>query len=415
MDSRKKPNIKIPEGFELFFNSITGNWALHPIKGYSAKYIRKDTFVPKQTNESIQNENNIEGKGKNKNLSKARNRKNDEFYTRLEDITAEMKHYKQYFCGKVIYCPCDKLFNIGRSNFTRYFLGKFHSLGIKKLICTQYNPNGFGVAKEYDFEKCGIKWEYNGEKADGDFIDESEIDTYFLKGDGSFDSPECREIMKNCDIVVTNPPFSLFRKFLAQIMEFNKKFIILGNMNALTYKEVFPLIKENKIWLGYRNLGSDMFFEITDEYKKVIVKEKKEGSGWKEIDGEVMGRVANACWYTNLEHTKRKEKIYLDKTYNPTDYPKYDNYDAINVNRLEDIPKDYDGVMGVPITYLGKYNPNQFEIVDINPHFYTLVEQGLPKPKQLSLASYGKKDPFARSLIRKISDLPTEEYLEKFV
>lgn len=397
MDSRKKPNIKIPEGFELFFNSITGNWALHPIKGYSAKYIRKDTFVPKQVNESIQNENNIDGKGKNKNLTKARNRKNDEFYTRLEDITSEMQHYKQHFSGKVIYCPCDKLFNVGRSNFGRYFLGKFHSLGIKKLICTQYNPNGFGIATEYDFEKCGIKWEYNGEKADGDFIDESEIDTYFLKGDGSFDSPECREIMKNCDIVVTNPPFSLFRKFLAQIMEFNKKFIILGNMNALTYKEVFPLIKENKIWLGYRNLGSDMFFEITDEYKKVIVKEKKEGSGWKEIDGEVMGRVANACWYTNLEHTKRKEKIYLDKTYNPTDYPKYDNYDAINVNRLEDIPKDYDGVMGVPITYLGKYNPNQFKIIKFRKG---------DDDKDLSVNG---KCPYFRILIRKISELPTEE------
>ena len=397
MDSRKKPNIKVPEGFELFLNSITGNWALRPIKGYSVKYIRKDTFVPKQTNESIQNENNIDGKGKNKNLSKARNRKNDEFYTRLEDITAEMQHYKRHFSGKVIYCPCDKLFNVGRSNFGRYFLGKFHSLGIKKLICTQYNPNGFGVATEYNFEKCGIKWEYNGEKVDGDFIDESEIDTYFLKGDGSFDSPECCEIMKNCDIVITNPPFSLFRKFIAQIMEFNKKFIILGNMNALTYKEVFPLIKENKIWLGYRNLGSDMFFEITDEYKKVIVKEKKEGSGWKEIDGEVMGRVANACWYTNLEHTKRKEKIYLEKTYNPTDYPKYDNYDAINVNRIEDIPKDYDGIMGVPITYLGKYNPNQFEIIKFRKG---------DDDKDLSING---KCPYFRILIRKISELPTGE------
>jgi len=397
MDSRKKPNIKVPEGFELFFNSITGNWALRPIKGYSTKYIRKDTFVPRQVNESIQNENNIDGNGKNKNLTKARNRKNDEFYTRLEDITSEMQHYKQHFSGKVIYCPCDKLFNVGRSNFGRYFLGKFHSLGIKKLICTQYNPNGFGIATEYDFEKCGIKWEYNGEKADGDFIDESEIDTYFLKGDGSFDSPECREIMKNCDIVITNPPFSLFRKFIAQIMEFNKKFIILGNMNALTYKEVFPLIKENKIWLGYRNLGSDMFFEITDEYKKVIVKEKKEGSGWKEIDGEVMGRVANACWYTNLEHTKRKEKIYLEKTYNPTDYPKYDNYDAINVNRIEDIPKDYDGIMGVPITYLGKYNPNQFEIIKFRKG---------DDDKDLSVNG---KCPYFRILIRKISELPTEK------
>lgn len=407
MDSRKKPNIKIPEGFELFFNSITGNWALRPIKGYSAKYIRKDTFVPKQVNESIKNENNIDGKGKNKNLSKARNRKNDEFYTRLEDITSEMKHYKQHFSGKVIYCPCDKLFNVGRSNFGRYFLGKFHSLGIKKLICTQYNPNGFGIATEYDFEKCGIEWEYNGEKADGDFIDESEIDTYFLKGDGSFDSPECREIMKNCDIVITNPPFSLFRKFIAQIMEFNKKFIILGNMNALTYKEVFPLIKENKIWLGYRNLGSDMFFEITDEYKKVIVKEKKEGSGWKEIDGEIMGRVANACWYTNLEHTKRKEKIYLEKTYNPTDYPKYDNYDAINVNRIEDIPKDYDGIMGVPITYLGKYNPNQFEIVGImsgaKGKTFTNGDDGRAK------FYLNGKGVYARILIRKITELPTEE------
>ena len=408
MNSRKKPNIKVPEGYELLFNSTTGNWALHPIKGYSAKYIRKDTFVPKQTNESFQNENDIDckGKSKNKNLSKARNRKNDEFYTRLEDITAEMQHYKQYFSGKVIYCPCDKLFNVGRSNFGRYFLGKFHSLGIKKLICTQYNPNGFGVATEYDFEKCGIKWEYNGEKADGDFIDESEIDTYFLNGDGSFDSPECRKIMKNCDIVVTNPPFSLFRKFLAQIMEFDKKFIILGNMNALTYKEVFPLIKENKIWLGYRNLGSDMFFEITDEYKKVIVKEKKEGSGWKEIDGEVMGRVANACWYTNLEHTKRKEKIYLEKTYNPINYPKYDNYDAINVNRVEDIPKDYDGIMGVPITHLGKYNPNQFEIVGI---------MSGAKGKTFTNGNDGRakfylngKGVYARILIRKVSELPTE-------
>lgn len=401
METRKKPNIKVPEGYDLFFNSTTGNWALRPIKGYSAKYIRKDTFVPKQVNESIQTENNTDGKGKNKNLSKARNRKNDEFYTRLEDITAEMQHYKQHFSGKVIYCPCDKLFNVGRSNFGRYFLGKFHSLGIKKLICTQYNPNGFGVATEYDFEKCGIKWEYNGEKADGDFIDESEIDTYFLKGDGSFDSPECREIMKNCDIVITNPPFSLFRKFLAQIMEFDKKFIILGNMNALTYKEVFPLIKENKIWLGYRNLGSDMFFEITDDYKKVIVKEKKEGSGWKEIDGEVMGRVANACWYTNLEHTKRKEKIYLEKTYNPTDYPKYDNYDAINVNRIEDIPKDYDGVMGIPITYLGKYNPNQFEIIGLDRY----VEDN---PRYGHRFHINGKETYARILIRKISELPTE-------
>ena len=399
MESRKKPNIKVPEGYDLFFNNITGNWALRPIKGYSAKYIRKDTFVPKQVNESIQTENNTDGKGKNKNLSKARNRKNDEFYTRLEDITSEMQHYKQHFSGKVIYCPCDKLFNVGRSNFGRYFLGKFHSLGIKKLICTQYNPNGFGVATEYDFEKCGIKWEYNGEKADGDFIDESEIDTYFLKGDGSFDSPECREIMKNCDIVVTNPPFSLFRKFLAQIMEFDKKFIIIGGEGAVKYKEVFPLIQQNKIWMGY---GKPKAYSTNLE---TVEDEKTQ----YEENGVVYQKFGNHCWYTNLEHSKRKEKIYLEKHYNPNDYPKFDNYDAINVKKLKDIPVDYDGIMAVPITYIAKYNPAQFQLVgQLNVGCF-VDEKGWQASKGLHMLSLNGKDVFQRILIRKISELPTEE------
>ena len=375
MDALKKPNIRIPEGFELFFNSLTGNWALRPIIGYSQKYLKKNTFVPKKPvveeepalfTDGTENNNETIKKDKsgNSTLTSARKEKYDEFYTRLEDITEELKHYKSYFEGKIIYCPCDKIFNLGRSNFAEYFMSKFHKLGLKKLICTQYNPNGHGVVKAYDFDKCGIKWEYNGEEEDGSDIDESMVDTYFLKGDGSFDSFECREIMKSCDIVITNPPFSLFRKFLAQIMEFNKKFIIIGNMDAITYKDVFPLLKENKIWLGYRNLGSDMFFEIPDDYKETIVKEKKEGSGWRIIDGEVMARVAKACWFTNLEHSKRHEEIYLSKTYNPTDYPRYDKYDAIFVKDVKSIPVDYDGVMAVPCTFLGKYNPDQFELVD---------------------------------------------------
>lgn len=200
-------------------------------------------------------------------------------------------------------------------------------------------------------------------------------------------------------------------------------------MNAITYKEIFPYLKDNKMWLGYRNLGTDMFFHITDEYKKEIVNEKKEGSGWKEIDGEICGRVANACWFTNLEHTKRKEFIGLTKKYNPTDYPKYDNYDAIEVGKVGDIPKDYDGVMGVPITFFGKHNPKQFEIVgcadaDITPSGW----KGMSKEfvelyyKQGNTGSYkegnrlthfvenGKaKVPYKRLLIRKVKELPTEE------
>ena len=361
-----KPNIRVPEGFDLHFNTLTGNWTLRPIKGFSEKYLTRNSFAPLREKETTLFEDNVvEEVKRHNNLTKAKREKNDEFYTRLEDITAELRHYKEYFKGKVIYCPCDKLFNIGQSNFGKYFLSQFHELGIKKLICTQWNPNGVGLVKEYDFITNGFKWEYNGEKKDNEPVDESDINIYLLDGDGSFDSDECREIMKKCDIVITNPPFSLFRQFIAQIMEYEKKFIILGNMNAITYKEIFPLIKDNKIWLGYRNLGNDMFFELTDDYKKEIVKEKKEGSGWRIIDGEVMGRVANACWYTNIEHSKRKEELYLSKKYNEIDYPKYDNYDAIDVSRVENIPMDYDDVMGVPITFLGKYNPTQFEIVGI--------------------------------------------------
>ena len=202
-------------------------------------------------------------------------------------------------------------------------------------------------------------------------------------------------------MVVTILPFSLFCDFVAQLVKYDKKFLIIGNKNAITYKEVFPLIKENKLWIGCAPMGQDIYFALTDKVKEDMLKNKKEGSAYKIVDGEIMGR-AQACWFTNIPHSKRNLPLDLYKKYNPNDYPKYDNYDAINVDKTSDIPMDYDGVMGVPITFLDKYCPTQFEIVDINPHFFSLIEQGLPKPKQLTLHNVGrKKDVYARVLIRK--------------
>ena len=291
MDTPKRPNIRIPEGFDLYFNTLTGNWALRPVKGYSTTYYKKDMYIPKKKveekaetpNVSKEEETAVEEKNnKNGNLHTAKREKNDEFYTRISDIVDELKHYEEHFKGKVVYCPCDKLFNEGQSNFGRYFINKFHKLGLKKLICTQYNPNGVGVVKECDFEKCGVKWEYNGEKADNEVVDESDIDTYFLKGNGSFDSDECKEIMRNCDIVVTNPPFSLFRQFVEQIMTMGKKFLIIGNTNAISYKEIFPYLKDNKMWIGMTNFNSGMYFVVPNDYEYADTYKFE-----REIDGEL--------------------------------------------------------------------------------------------------------------------------------
>ena len=209
---------------------------------------------------------------------------------------------------------------------------------------------------------------------------------------------------------------------MEQIMTMGKKFLIIGNTNAISYKEIFPYLKDNKMWLGYRNLGADMFFHITDEYKKEIVNEKKEGSGWKEIDGEICGRVASACWFTNLEHNKIKEYIGLVKKYNPTDYPKYDNYDAIEVGCYKDIPKDYDGVMGVPITFLGRHNPKQFEILWLaSGHSKTSMPKDVAEMLSADFEMKSKDNTgngyvilngtqlYHRIFIRKVKELPTEE------
>ncbi len=355
-----------PKGFEYHYNPITGKTILRPIKGFSEEYLIEETFVPEKEVKEVESEE-TDNKTKNSNLHSAKNAKYDEFYTRIEDICEELKHYKEFFKDKVVYCPCDKVFNLGRSEFFNYFANRFHQLGLKKLVCTQYNPNGHGYKKEVEYSKNGIEWEYNGEYEDGTDIDESMVDTTFLRGNGSFDSEECIELMKEADVIVTNPPFSkeCFRPFVKQMMELDKKFIIVAPINSLTYKDIFPYFKENKIWLGYRNVNRDFYFNITDEYKTRIVKEKKEGSGWKEIGGVVCGRLANACWFTNIEHSKRKEELYLSESYSEEKYPKYDNYDAIEVSKVEDIPCDYDGVMGVPITFMGCYCPEQFEIIGL--------------------------------------------------
>ena len=281
----------------------------------------------------------IKGKKSNGNLNKAKAAKNDEFYTRLEDIEKELKHYTEHFKGKVVYCNCD---DANRSNFFKYFSTNFQKLGLKKLITSGLKEDGTGVVAIQT----------------GDDID-------IYDGNGDFRSEECIEFLKEADIVVTNPPFSLFREYVAQLMQYGKKFLIIGNMNAITYKEIFSYIKNNKLWMGYKSLGSDMFFNVPQNYVEELKATKTQGGGWRELDGIIMGRVATACWFTNLEHKKRNEELILYKHYNPTEYPKYDNYDAIEVSKVAEIPMDYEGVCGVPISFLDKYCPNQFRILGI--------------------------------------------------
>ena len=276
---------------------------------------------------------------KNENLHKAKAAKNDEFYTRLEDIEKELKHYTEHFKGKVVYCNCD---DANRSNFFKYFSTNFQKLGLKKLITSGLKDNGTGVVAI--------------QKGD-------DIDIY--DGNGDFRSEECIEFLKEADIVVTNPPFSLFREYVAQLMQYGKKFLIIGNMNAITYKEIFPYIKNNELWAGYKSLGSDMFFNVPQNYVEELKATKTQGGGWRELDGIIMGRVATACWFTNLEHKKRNEELILYKHYNPTEYPKFENYDAIEVSKVAEIPMDYEGVCAVPISFINKYCPNQFRILGI--------------------------------------------------
>lgn len=278
---------------------------------------------------------------KNGNLHQAKRAKNDEFYTQLSDIEKECKHYKQYFNGKIILCNCNDALHTG---FATYFSLNFEILGLKELICTSYSMGG----------GHGFVYRYHGDKNSNGIPDIEEWDKQELEGNGGFNTHEGIELIKEADIIVTNPPFSLFREFVATLEEYGKKYLILGNMNAITYKEIFPLIKENKMWLGCSLNATKCHFLVSDDYENSNVFTE---SGLKKA------KVNNAIWFTNIDHAKRHEPLDLYKRYTCEEYPKYDNYDAINVDKVCDIPMDYDGVIGVPITFLIKYCPEQFEII----------------------------------------------------
>ena len=280
-------------------------------------------------------------------LTKAKTNKKDEFYTQLIDIENELKHYKNHFKDKVIYCNCD---DPRISNFFNYFSSNFKSLGLKKIITSCYKNEEIDLFNNKKTEN-GFFIEYVGEK--------NEIDIVQFKGDGDFRSKESIDFLKKSDIVVTNPPFSLFREYVAQLIKYDKKFLIIGNINAITYKEIFKLIKEDKAWLGV-NLGRGISGFIVPEHYELYGTEARIDSFGNRIVSP-----NNCLWLTNLDTFKRHEDIVLSKTYygNEGEYPKYDNYDAINVNKTKDIPMDYNGFMGVPITFLHKFNPDQFEII----------------------------------------------------
>ncbi len=292
-----------------------------------------------------------------KSLLDAKRAKKDEFYTQLSDIENELRHYKAHFAGKTVLCNCD---DPRISNFFHFFAYNFEHLGLRRLITVCYKnqePDLFSLNKSDE----AIWLEYTGDKNGNCVPDVDEIGVKPLRGDGDFRSEESIELLKQSDIVVTNPPFSLFREYVAQLIEFDKKFVIIGNKNAITYKEIFPLIKDNKLWVGVTPMTKDLHFEIPDAYIEEI-RAKKRDSAITTDKGRVLGR-SPSVWFTNLPHKKRNEELILYKKYTPEEYPKYDNYDAINVDKTSDIPCDYDGVMGVPITFLDKYNPEQFEIV----------------------------------------------------
>ena len=303
----------------------------------------------------------------NSGLKIAKKSKNDEFYTQLADIEKELCHYKEHFKGKTVFCNCDDPFE---SNFFKYFAMNFNHLGLKKLICTCYDNSPIAFTQLEMFGN-GKKIKNNGRRAykieitevkdlNGDgavdladvkyLLQNKENALTLLDGNGDFRSEECIELLKQADIVITNPPFSLFREYVAQLVEYDKKFLIMGNMNAITYKEIFKLIKENRIWMGY-DFNKTIKFQVPNTYK-----------GYFE-NGIKFGNVPAICWYTNLEVSKRHENFPLYKKYSPEEYPKYETFNAIDVGEVMDIPCDYYGVMGVPKTFLDKYNPELFEIL----------------------------------------------------
>lgn len=354
----------------------------------------------------------------NKALSAAGQAKKDEFYTQLVDIENELRHYKEHFKGKVVFCNCDDPYE---SNFFKYFAINFNHLGLKKLICTCYAGSSvvytqlslFGdeeVIGEEPSDKKPYKIEIthvddlNGDGA----VDLTDVELLLrsvdgkptlLKGDGDFRSQECIELLKESDIVVTNPPFSLFREYVALLVKLEKQFLIIGNVNALHYKEVFPLIRDNKIWLGASIHSGDREFRVPESYPL-------QASGWRiDENGIKYIRVKGVRWFTNLDYSERHEDLVLYRSYTPEEYPKYENFDAIDIGKTSEIPCDYDGYMGVPDTFLDKYNPEQFEIIgvgcgDLGKEIG--VKKNYRGRTDLALIKNGKPTcPYSRIIIRK--------------
>lgn len=342
----------------------------------------------------------------NADLNKAAKAKKDEFYTQLSDIEAELKHYKEHFKGKKILCNCDDPFE---SNFFKYFAMNFNHLGLAKLTATSFvdSPIAEGQLPLFEVQGLGIR-QGDGKKpykieisevhdedgnqaidlADVEYLLKNQRNTLsLLEGDGDFRSQECIELLKDANIVVTNPPFSLFREYVAQLVKFKKDFIVIGNTNALTYKKIFKLIKEDRLRTGHTNFNVGMYFFVPDDWQKYHRIE----------DGRKMVRVSTSCWFTTLSVSKHNEFITLYRKYSSEEYPKYDNYDAINVDKVADIPYDYEGVMGVPITFLDKFNPEQFEIMGITKTWFG----GASKiyPNQIQASADGTK-----SVVSKLND-----------
>lgn len=339
----------------------------------------------------------------NRDLQQANRAKKDEFYTQLVDIEKELRYYKKHFKDKIVFCNCDDPFE---SNFFKYFAMNFNFLGLKKLIATCYDnspvagdelplfawTNSQSGKKAYKIEITEVTDE-NGDGAidltDVELLIKNHKNTLsILDGNGDFRSEECIELLKEADIVVTNPPFSLFREYLAQLVKYKKTFLIIGNVNSITYKEVFPLIKDNLMWLGASIHSGDREFGVPQSYPLDAAGCRVDENGKKYI------RVKGVRWFTNLDYLQRHEDLILYKRYTPEEFPKYDNYDAINVDKTADIPYDYDGVMGVPITFLDKHNPEQFEIIGLDRY----VEDN---PRYGHRFTIKNKETYARILIRK--------------
>ena len=354
----------------------------------------------------------------NKNLNSAARAKKDEFYTQLEDIERELAHYQNFFAGKTVLCNCDDPYE---SDFFKYFAIYFNQLGLKKLIATCYAGSPivqteldfWGTPNEnpaFDKRKQAIKFEVNEVKDwNGDgytdlrdvklLLETNKNVVTYLDGNGDFRSAECVAALKEADVVVTNPPFSLFREYVKQLVDFDKKFLIIGNLNCITYKEIFPLIMQNKIWLGYK-MGRGISGFIVPEYYELYGTEARISEKGQRIVS------TNQClWLTNLDISKRHEDIFLFRRYKeePELFPRYDNYDAIEVSRTAEIPEDYFGAMGVPITFLDKYNPNQFEILghtsanDLSP----AVEALRLDPKNRNRGIINGQQKYDRILIRR--------------